>query len=184
MMRPLPLLALAAATLTGCGSGIREVSVLPAPSGRQAMADSTTRLVSVAALAADTAMLKIRVAASTTSLVDARALVLNARSATASASANVDAAIRQGDWLRDEVAGDVVTRGGQYARYWRLGRAKLDAARQLSASAVAVADSALSCTETGCAAQRTRLMQAHVEAAAGAAREAEGVVRIAMVHVH
>lgn len=173
--------ALAIATI-GCGNGIQEVQVLPAPSTLQVVADSTTRLVSFAAIATDTAMVKIRVATTVHSLPDARALVLNARRATATASAHASAAIRQGDWLRNILVEDRDERGAEYDRYWKLGRAKLEAASSLSGQALAVADSALSCTDQSCATQRARQMQSHVEAAAGATREAESVVRVAMVH--
>ena len=168
-----------------CTSGIKEIQVADASNSLQLVADSTTHLAAYAALATDTAMVKVRVATTASSLTDARSLVLTARTAVVSASSNATAAIRQGDWLRNIVAGDAADdQGGRdYARYWTIGRAKLDSARTLSGEAAAVADSALSCTERLCAAARVRQMQAHVEAAAGAAREAESVIRVAMVHV-
>ena len=174
--------ALLGATV-GCGSGIQEVAVLPAPSALQVVADSTTHLVSVAALATDTAMVRIRVATTSRTLPDARALVLNARRATATAGAHAAAAIRQGDWIRNILVEDPNARGAEYARYWQVGREKLETATELSGQAMAVADSALSCTEQECATSRARQMQSQLEAAAGAAREAESVVRVAMVHV-
>lgn len=178
--RPFVAVAIAAA-VTACGSRIQEVEIQPAPSPLKAVADSTATLVSIAAHETDTAMVRARVATIARSLGDAHKLVQGARSAVATAGSHVAVAIRQGDWLRNVVAGE--QRGEDFAKYWSIGRVKLDEARAISAIAVAVADSALACTETECAAERARRMQQHVEAAAGAAREAESVVRVALVHV-
>jgi hypothetical protein len=172
--------ALVAAT-TACGSGIREVQVEPAPSALRVVADSTVRLVSIAATETDSAMVRTRVASIARSLVDTRALVLGARSAVATAGTHVVSAMRQGDWLRNVVADE--DRGQEYAKYWSIGRVKLDEARARSALAVGIADSVLACTQAQCAADGARRMQEQVEAAAGAAREAESVVRVALVHV-
>lgn len=169
------------AATTACGSGIREIEVAPMPSALRAVADSTATLVSVAAYQSDTAMVKARVATIARSLGDARSLVLGARSSIVKAGGHVASAMRQGDWLGNVVATE--EKGDEYARYWSISRVKLDEARARSAIAVAVADSTLSCTETECAAEGARRMQAHVEAAAGAAREAESMVRVALVHV-
>lgn len=170
-----------AVAVAACGSGIREVEILPAPSPLKVVADSTATLVSIAAHETDSAMVKARVATVARSLGDTRELVLGARSSVATAGSHVATALRQGDWLRNVTA--EAERGGEYARYWSIGRLKLDEARALTVSAVAAADSALACTEHECASQRTRLMQQHVEAAAGLAREAESVVRVAMVQL-
>ena len=171
------LVAVAAA----CGSGIREIEVQPAPSALRVVADSTVRLVSIAPTETDSAMVKTRVATIARTLGDARDLVLGARSAVATAGGHVSTAMRQGDWLRNVVADE--DKGQEYAKYWSIGRVKLDEARARSEIAVAVADSVLACTQAECAAQGARRMQEHVEAAAGAAREAESVVRVALVHV-
>lgn len=180
----LSLVALAGLTI-GCGSGIKDIVVQPAPSTLQAVADSTTTLIASAATQTDAAMAKVRVATISRDLEDARTLVLTARDAAATANTQVDAAIRQGEWLRTVLVQDSLAAGRvDYERYWRLGRQKLTAARQLSSRAVAVADSALSCTEQTCAASRARQMASQIEAAAGVTREAESVVRVAMVHVH
>lgn len=181
----LPIVALSAAALLGCGNGIQEVAVTPAPTTLQAVAESTTVLVSYAALATDTAMVKVRVATIARTVGDARSLVLTARDLASRASTHASAAIRQGDWIENVVAADSAEReSAEFERYWRIGRSKLATAQQLSGAAIAVADSALSCTDAACATLRARQMQGHVEAAAGVAREAESVVRVAMVHVH
>ena len=181
MFRRTLVAAMLAAGLTACGSGIKEVEIEPAPSPLKLVADSTATLVSIAAHETDTAMVRARVATIARSLVDARKLVQGARSAVATAGSHVSSAIRQGDWLRNVVAGE--ERGEDFAKYWSIGRVKLDEARALSEIAVVVADSALACTEQECAAATAKRMQQHVEAAAGAAREAESVVRVALVHV-
>ena len=181
MIRRSLAIAAVAVTATACGSGIREIEVVPAPSPLKLVADSTATLVTYAAIETDSAMKRARVATIARSLVDARSLVTGARSAVVTAGSHVSTAMRQGDWLRNVVAEE--DKGQDFARYWSIGRVKLDEARARSAIAVAVADSALACTETACAADRAREMQAHVEAAAGAAREAESMVRVALVHV-
>ena len=178
--RTLIAASLVAAT-TACGSGIRDIEVQAAPSALRVVADSTVRLVSIAATETDSAMRRTRVASIAHSLGDARSLVLGARSAVATAGSNVVMAMRQGDWLRNVVANE--DKGDEYAKYWSIGRVKLDEARARSEIAVAVADSVLACTQAECAAETARRMQEHVEAAAGAAREAESVVRVALVHV-
>ena len=181
MIRPLLATVTLAAALTACGSGIQEVEIQPAPSALRVVADSTVRLVSIAATETDSAMVRTRVASVSRSLVDARSLVMGARSAVATAGSHVATAMRQGDWLRGVVADE--ERGQEYAKYWSIGRVKLDEARARSQIAVAVADSVLACTEAQCASDGARRMQEQVEAAAGAAREAESVVRVALVHV-
>lgn len=178
--RSLAITALAAAA-TACGSGIREVDVVPAPTPIRAVADSAAQLVSIAAHESDSATVRARVATIARTLVDARSLVQGARNAAVTAHSHVAIALRQGDWLRTAVAEEEL--GQDYARYWSIGRLKLDEARSLTQSAVAVADSALACAEAECAAERARRLHERVEAAAGAAREAESAVRVAMVHV-
>jgi hypothetical protein len=181
MIRPMLATVALAAALTACGSGIREVEIVPEPSALRVVADSTVRLVSIAATETDSAMVKTRVASISRTLGDARSLVMGARSAVATAGSHVVTAMRQGDWLRGVVADE--ERGQEYAKYWSIGRVKLDEARARSQLAVAVADSVLACTEARCATEGVRRMQEQVEAAAGAAREAESVVRVALVHV-
>lgn len=181
MLRRTLVAATLAAALTACGSGIKEVQIQPAPSPLKVVADSTATLVTVAAHETDTAMVRARVATIARSIDDAHKLVQGARSAVATAGSHVAVAIRQGDWLRNVVAGE--QRGEEFARYWSIGRVKLDEARARSEIAVAVADSALACTETGCASEHARRMQEQVEAAAASAREAESVVRVALLQV-
>jgi hypothetical protein len=181
MVRRTLIVATLAAAATACGSGIREIEIQPAPSALRVVADSTVRLVSIAATETDSAMVKTRVASISHSLGDARSLVLSARSAVATAGTHVSSAMRQGDWLRNVVADE--DKGQEYAKYWSIGRVKLDEARARSAIAVAVADSVLACTQAECTVQGARRMQEQVDAAAGAAREAESVVRVALVHI-
>jgi hypothetical protein len=71
-----------------------------------------------------------------------------------------------------------------FDRYWGMGRAKLDTARVRSLRAVQAADSALACTADNCAATLARVVYQHMNAASGAAREAESLVRIAMYYAY
>jgi hypothetical protein len=149
------------------------------------VADSTISLVAAAAVQNDTANVQARVALREPTPARVLYRVENARLAAAAASRSVEAAIAQGDYIREVLPN---TPGAEdesqnYTKYWTLGRAKLDLARSRSASAVSAADTALTCSVEGCAASRADQMQDYIEEAAGAAREAESILRIANVYV-
>jgi hypothetical protein len=149
------------------------------------LADSTTHLVAYAAEASDTANIHARIALRERSPDRARERVSNARLAARNATLHVDAAITQGESIRASVS-SVETRSEEstnYTRYWGLGREKLILARERSLQAVAAADSALACEMTECTTSQTTALQNHIEQAAGHTREAESLVRIAMVYV-
>lgn len=149
------------------------------------VADSTITLVGFAAIQSDTANVQARVALREPTPERVLYRVENARNAAAAAARFVEAAIAQGDYIREvlPITPGAKDESANYSRYWQLGRAKLDLARAKSASAVGAADSALTCSVAGCAATRADQMQHYIEEAAGAAREAESIVRIANVYV-
>ena len=149
------------------------------------MADSTSLLVTRAALVNDTANVHARVALTESTPERTRTRVENARTAAANATRLVDAAIVQGDYISETLprTSGSPAQSANFARYWRMGREKLALARARSASAATAAQQALDCTATDCARSRTRELQGYVEQAAGASREAESLIRIAMVHV-
>lgn len=149
------------------------------------MADSTSMLVVRAALVNDTANVHARVALAESTPERARARVEHARTAAASAAHLVDAAIAQGDYISEMLprASESPTQSARFTRYWAMGRERLALARSRSASAETAAAQALACSATDCATSRTRELQGFVEQAAGASREAESLVRIAMLYV-
>jgi hypothetical protein len=152
----------------------------------QRMADSTERLVGSAAQTSDSAVVWAGLATTDTAIGELRARLLITRSAVERASAQLAEAGRQGDKVRLAIIEQ--TRGSRqaddYERYWLLGRDKLTLSRAYSTEAVASADSALGCPQVACAASRTRLLHTQVNSAAGAAREAESLVRVAMRFVY
>jgi hypothetical protein len=149
------------------------------------VADSTITLVGFAAIQSDTANVQARVALRESSPERVRYRVENARNAAAVAARFVEAAIAQGDYLREvlPITPGAKEESANYTKYWELGRAKLDLARSKSASAIGAADTALTCSASGCAATRADQMQSYIEEAAGAARDAERIVRIANIYV-
>lgn len=152
----------------------------------QRMADSTERLVGSAAQTSDSAVVWAGLATTDTALGDLRARLLTTRNAVERASGELAAAGQQGEKVRLAIIEQ--TRGSRqaddYEHYWLLGREKLTLARAYSTEAVASADSALGCPQAACAASRTRLLHTQVNSAAGAAREAESLVRVAMRFVY
>lgn len=149
------------------------------------IADSTSLLVSRAALVNDTANVHARVALRESTPERTRARVENAQAAANNATRLVDAAIVQGDYLNETLprTSGSPTQSASFTRYWLMGREKLTIARARSASAATAAAQALECTATECAMTRTQELQGYVEQAAGASREAESLVRLAMVYV-
>jgi len=150
------------------------------------MADSTERLVRSAAQTSDSAVVWAGLTTTDTVLSDLRARLLTTRNAVELASTRLAQAAQQGEKVRLAIIEQ--TRGSRqaddYEHYWLLGRDKLTLARAYSAEAVASADSALGCTQAACAASRTRLLHTQVNAASGATREAESLVRVAMRFVY
>ncbi len=149
------------------------------------MADSTSLLVFRAALVSDTANVHARVALRESTPERTRARVENAQVAANNAARLVDAAIVQGDYINEVLprASGSSTQSASFTRYWLMGREKLVLARTRSASAATAATQALECTATDCAMTRTQELQGYVEQAAGASREAESLVRLAMIYV-
>lgn len=150
------------------------------------MADSTSLLVSAAAVVNDTANVHARVALRESTPERIRTRVENARTAANNATRLVDAAIVQGDYISETLPGasGAPTQSAAFTRYWVMGREKLALARERSASAATAATQALECTASECATTRTQELQGFVEQAAGASREAESLVRLAMVYVN
>jgi hypothetical protein len=153
----------------------------------QLAGDSTRRLAAYVALAADTASVQARMAAQAHSLDDERAVLTQARAAAQNATLQASAALLKGDWLESMVkmdgSSDDVAGGLGYSHYWQIGRAKLDVARAKSNEAVSAADAALACSARSCSAAHVLHLQSSVDAAAGAAREAESVVRVAIARL-
>lgn len=188
MMRS-PARSLAALVLATVGLAC---SSLPAPthfagtvSSPRRLADSTEHLVSYATLASDSAAVVAALVDTDTALADMRDRVRSARAGAESAANRVSLALRQGDRLRrDVVARTRASRqADEYEHFWQLGRDRLVLARAFSHDAVAGADSALSCVDTGCTRSRTRFVHTQLTSASGAAREAESLVRVAMRYV-
>lgn len=152
----------------------------------QVVADSTTWLVFYAIQASDTAMLRSQYALTEKSLAKARALVNDARVSAESAEVNMRGAIERGERIRAAVTpqpGQPASRKTNYNHYWELSRAKLDTARLKSLAAQRIADSALVCTATSCTAVRARDLRTLLMAASGAAREAQSLIRIAVIYL-
>jgi hypothetical protein len=149
------------------------------------LGDSTSVLIASAARVSDSANVQARIALGESSPDRVRLRVENARTAARSASQFVEAAIAQGDYISEALPGASGAKGesASYSKYWKIGREKLELARTKASSAAEAADRALACTAPACTASTTQEMQGYVEQAAGASREAESLVRIAMVYV-
>ena len=149
------------------------------------MADSTRILISTAAYVSDTANVHAHVALAESQAERARSRVRDARTAADNAIRLVDAAILQGDYISEALpdASGARAQSANFTRYWLMGREKLTLARARSTSAAEAAGRILECTAPDCATTRTRELQGYAEQAAGASREAEVLVRIAMVYV-
>lgn len=149
------------------------------------LGDSTNLLIANAAQVSDSANIHARIALGESSSERIRTRVESARTASATASRLVEAAIAQGDYIRETLPGASGGKGesASYAKYWVMGREKLELARTKASSAADAADRMLACTAAACTASTTQEMQGFIEQAAGASREAESLVRIAMVYV-
>jgi hypothetical protein len=183
-------LAALAITLVGCASRPEPAPPPPAaPADPRPflvrVADSTITLVAVAAVQSDSANVQARVALREPTPARVRYRIEHARLSAVAATRFVEAAIAQGDYIGEilPLTPGAGAETASYTKYWTLSRAKLDLARAKTSSAVNAADSALACSATGCAATRADQMQGYIEEAAGAAREAETLVRIANIYV-
>ena len=177
------LIVLAAAA---CGGTPAPQSFAPRESRTpfRVMADSTLTLAARAVHAADTATTQVRlVLADTAGSRLAPTLVL-VRAATVSATTNANGAIMQGDRLREVLGAPEDRMAEGYQRYWDTGRRHLDVARTRASQATAATDSAIACGAAACARLMAREAKIHADAAAGAAHEAESVVRIAASYVN
>ncbi len=183
------LLPLLVAMSMACASRPKEPAPPPAPVDPRPflvrVADSTIALVAYAVGASDTANVHARVALREPTPERTRHRVESAQTAATTASLYVEAAMAQGDYIREVLPNTPGAReeSVSYSKYWDLGRAKLDFARTKSNSAIDAAKQALTCEGSGCASTRADEMQLYIEQAAGAAREAESLVRIANVYV-
>lgn len=157
------------------------------------LADSATRILAFTSSASDSARVQARVAALTSNSLDVtRDYVTRARTSALRAGNGAERVITTGDILgvrfayaKTALHGDKQfdVRGPGYDHYWQLGRAKLELARTQTSQAVVVADSALACSAATCASSRAKQMATYIDAAAGATREAEGLVRIALLRL-
>jgi hypothetical protein len=174
--------------LAACASAPPKPVALAPVDSRPALVrlgDSTTVLIATAAKVSDSANVHARVALGESVPDRVRSRVEEARAAARGASRLVDAAIAQGDYISEALPGASGAKGesASYSKYWAMGRDKLQLARTKASSAADAADRALACTAAACTASTTQEMQGYVEQAAGASREAESLVRIAMVYV-
>ena len=149
------------------------------------MGDSTSILIASAARVSDSANVHARIALGEPTPERIRYRVENARAAASTASRLVEAAIAQGDFINESLprTSGAKSESASYTKYWTMGREKLELARTKAASAADAADRAIACTAAACTASTTQELQGYVEQAAGASREAESLVRIAMVYV-
>lgn len=169
-------------------------SQVPEPAAPVAPVDARTPLermvdeakvnLNAAATASDQALTEARLAGIERSLDRARTQMSSARTSAQTASQSISAAVESGDRIRDVVGATATKEGRGYAHYWALGRAKLDTARAYSSRAIIVADSGLVCTAAACASRRAAELQTHLQALSGATRDAESLLRVALLYVH
>jgi hypothetical protein len=187
-MRRLGSITLAVMLAACAASAPKPVALAPPIDPRPPLVrlgDSTSILIAAAARVSDSANVHARIALGEAAPDRVRLRVQNARESASSASRLVEAAIAQGDYIKEALPGMSGAKGesASYARYWAIGREKLELARTKASSAADAADRALACTAAACTASTTQELQGYVEQAAGASREAESLVRIAMVYV-
>jgi hypothetical protein len=150
----------------------------------QDLAGRTRYHVLSAAELSDSAALEAQIASAEDSATEARLRVQSAIETTRIAGADLKLAMEAGDRLEIFVEEDEKKAGRRgFAHYWQLGRAKLDTARAQQAQALLSADSALACTAVVCTSRRAIEMRNHLISASGATREAESIVRIAVMYL-
>jgi hypothetical protein len=154
-----------------------------------ASADSTQAYVAEVTANADNAAIQAAFAIQpNVSLSEAKPMIRTARTSAQSASQSADAVIKQGDKLNTFVnalptaANRPWNQGPQYTRYWNLARHQFVIARNNAGKAADAADVALDCKTIGCARQSIALVQTNSTSSAGATREAEPILRIALVY--
>jgi len=154
-----------------------------------ASADSTQAFVAEIATNADAAALQASFAIQpNVSLADAKPMIRTARGSAQNASQSANAVIKQGDKLNTFVnalptaANRPWNQGAQYTRYWNLARHQFVVARNDAGKAVDAADVALDCKTTTCARQSIALVQTNSSNSAGATREGEPLLRVALVY--
>lgn len=120
------------------------------------------------------------------SFKNVKSMVRTARSEAQVARASADSAIRQGDRIAQSVSGlpSAANRpwnqSAEYAHYWKLARHELVLARDEATRAVEAADVALVCATAVCARQNIAALKAKSRQSAGATRQAEPLLRIAL----
>ena len=149
------------------------------------IADSTSILVHVGVDQTDSASLRAQLAASERSPDRVKGFVQDARRSAATAGESFSQAMEKGDRLNRLVmaVGSGDDRPSRFARYWTSSRSMLESARSRSDLARQAADSALGCAAIPCSAAMANVLKNHMLAAAGAAHEAQSLVRIAMTYV-
>lgn len=149
------------------------------------IADSTSILVHIGVDQTDSASLRAQLAAAERSPERVRGFVTDARRSAATAGESFAQAMEKGDRLHRLVmaVGSNDERPSRFARYWTTTRSMLESARSRSDLAKQAADSALGCAAIPCSAAMTNVLKNHMLAAAGAAHEAQSLVRIAMTYV-
>jgi hypothetical protein len=149
------------------------------------IADSTSVLVHVGVDQTDSASLRAQLAASERSPDRVLGFVKDARRSAATAGESFAQAMEKGDRLHQLVmsVGSGDDRPSRFARYWTSSRSMLESARSRSDLAKQAADSALGCAAIPCSAAMANVLKNHMLAAAGAAHEAQSLVRIAMTYV-
>ena len=153
-----------------------------------AAADSAEAFVAEVAQNADAAAMHAMFALQpSVSLEQSKPMIRTARTSAQTAGANADATIKQGDKLGQSVsslptaANRPWNQSAQYTHYWNLARHELVNARNEAGKAVDAADLALDCTTAACARTNIAALQAKSTSSAGATRQAEPLLRIALV---
>jgi hypothetical protein len=153
-----------------------------------ASADSAQAFVAEVAQNADAAAMHAMFALQPNlSLSEAKPMIRTARTSAQVAGANADATIKQGDKLGQSVsslptaANRPWNQSAQYSHYWNLARHELVLARNEAGKAVDAADVALDCSTTACARQNIAALKTNSVNSAGATRQAEPLLRIALV---
>lgn len=154
-----------------------------------AAADSTQAYVADVATNADNAALQAAFAIQpNVSLADAKPMIRAARGSAQNASQSADAVIKQGDKLNTFVnalptaANRPWNQGANYTKYWNKARHEFVIARNNAGKAVDASDVALDCKTITCARQSIALVQTNSSNSAGASRQAEPLLRVALVY--
>ena len=153
-----------------------------------ASADSAQAFVAEVAQNADAAAMQAMFALQPSiSLNEAKPMIRTARTSAQVAGASADATIKQGDRLGESVsalptaANRPWNQSAQYTHYWNLARHELVLARNEAGKAVDAADVALDCSTLACAKQNIAALKTNSVNSAGATRQAEPLLRIALV---